>query len=340
MKNVLILDSNPIVRLTLGGLLKSQSGLFNVLTAKRSQEAIAMIADQEVHMVIAGPGMAEIEDFELMAKLETQYPGIRLIIMTNRASDMLRTKIKQLPSIVQFDQLSDTRLLMMRVFTELNIDYGGHLRGIQLPSFLQMMELEERTCTLQISTKGKTGQIYLSKGVPIGARIGPLSGKPAAINMLTWENVEIEIDYAAFEMQPEIDKTLMGLIIESGHLVDDRHREKPNQRKNRRFYCLIAMDYDVSNWTYQCIIKDISLGGAYIETEQSIEVGQKIILTLAPPDLDRGCTIKAKIIRNDHMGLAVRFEALNDQQEKVITYLTATKSSGMHDPDPQAAAPN
>lgn len=332
MKTVLILDSNPVVRLTLGGLLKSHSGLLKVETANSPRKAVEIIDNQEIHMVIAGPGMAEIEDFELMAQLETQHSGIRLIIMTNKASPMLRTKIKQLPTIIKFDQLADTSLLMMRIYTELNIDYGGLIRGIQLPSFLQMMELEERTCTLHISTKGRIGQFYISKGVPIGARIGPLSGKQAALNMLTWENVQIEIDYTPVEMQPDINKPLISLIMESGRLVDDRHRKHPNQRKDHRFYCLVAMDYDMSDWTYQCVIKDLSLGGAYIETEQTIKVGQKIILTLTPPDLERGCTINATVIRNDHMGLAVRFETLSETQKEVIQFLSATKAAGPSGP--------
>jgi CheY-like chemotaxis protein len=333
MKNVLILDSDPIVRLTIGGLVKSHSGLLNVLTAINPREALATIANQQIHLVIAGPGMAEIEDFELMSKIEALQTDTRLIVMTNKSSPMLRTKIKQYPAIVQFDQLTDTSLLMMRIFTELNIDYGGQIRGIQLPSFLQMLELEDRTCTLHISTKGRTGRLFILKGAPIGARIGPLSGKPAALNILTWENVLIEIDYTPIEMQPEITKSLMGLILESGRLVDERHRKNPNQRKDQRFNCVVAIDYDISDWTYQCVIKDLSLGGAYIETEQSIEVGQKIILTLTPPDLERGCTINATVIRNDHMGLAVRFESLSMQQKEVIQFLSFTKATAPSGPD-------
>ena len=56
-------------------------------------------------------------------------------------------------------------------------------------------------------------------------------------------------------------------------------------------------------------------------TSEFLKVGQKINLTLMPPDLDRGCTISATVIRNDHMGLAVSFETLSSQQKEVVEYL-------------------
>lgn len=333
MKNVLILDNDPIVRMTISGLVKSHSGLLELKFAKGVQETIDVIANHSIHLIIAGPRVAEIDVFELITQLEDQFASMRLIVMTVNASPMLRTKIKQHPAIVQFDQLEDISLLMKRIFTELNIDYGGRIHGVQLTSFLQMFELEDQSCILHISTKGKTGQIYISKGAPVSARIGPLSGKPALLNILTWDNVVIEIDYSPFKMPPEITKNLMGLILESGRLLDDRHRKNPNQRRDQRFNCVVAIDYDISDWTYQCVIKDLSHGGAYIESEQSIEVGQKIMLTLTPPNLDRGCTINATVIRNDHMGLAVSFESLSEQQQEVVDFLSATKGAA----DPKEA---
>lgn len=333
MKNLLILESDPIVRQTLGGMVKSHSGLIHLHFARSVRSAFDIISKMPIQLVIAGPRMVEMEVFELITRLEKQHLDTRLIVMTVNASEMLRTKMKKISSIVQFEQLEDISLLMKRIFTELNIHYGGKVHGIQLASFLQMLEMDDRTCTLHVSAKGRTGQLYIAKGVPVGARIGPLSGKPAALNMLTWENVLIEIDYAPITMPTEINKNLMGLILESGRLVDDRHRKNPNQRQNRRFNCVVAMDYDISNWTYQCLIKDLSLGGAYIETEQSIDTGQSITLTLTPPELARGCTIKAEVIRNDHMGLAVSFEPLSTEQKEVVEFLSVAQGTGQAEMD-------
>ena len=221
---------------------------------------------------------------------------------------MLRAKMKQIPTAVHFDQTLDISLLTKRIFTELHIDYGGQVRGLSLPSFLQMIKLEGRNCTLQISTKGKIGFLSIINGELIAAKFGQLSGESAALEILAWENVLIDIDYSIKKVQPEIDKPLMALLFESGRLADEKQSGRQNLRQHDRFDCLVAVDYDISDWTYQCFMRDISLGGAYIETEQPIKVGQEIILTLTSPEFEHRCAIVGQVVRRDKKGIGVEFE--------------------------------
>ncbi len=322
MKNILIVDHEEILLQAFVGLLKSQGGFLNVLSAKSGKAALEIISQRRIHIVITGLYMSEIDGFELVTLLAKQHHDIRVIVMTNNASPMLRAKIKQIPTAVHFDQTTDISLLTKRIFTELHIDYGGQVRGLSLPSFLQMIELEERNCTLQISTKGDIGRMNIVKGELVAAKVGPWSGESAALLILAWENVLIDIDYSFKEVRREITKPLMALLLESRRLVDERQSGRPNLRKHDRFECLVAVDYDISDWTYQCFLRDISMGGAYIETEQSVKDGQKIILTLSSPELEHSCAITGKVVRRDKKGIGVRFEEISLQQKKVIQALT------------------
>jgi hypothetical protein len=85
----------------------------------------------------------------------------------------------------------------------------------------------------------------------------------------------------------EINTSLMNMLLESGRIVDEKQSQRPNQRKHSRYDCLVGVDYDISDWTYQCYMRDISEGGAYIETEQPIKVGQRLTMSLASPVLER-----------------------------------------------------
>ena len=322
MKNILIVDHEEILLQAFVGLLKSQGGFLNVLSAKSGKAALEIISQRRIHIVITGLYMSEIDGFELVTLVAKQHPDIRVIVMTNNASPMLRAKIKQIPTAVHFDQTTDISLLTKRIFTELHIDYGGQVRGLSLPSFLQMIELEERNCTLQISTKGDIGRMNIVKGELVAAKVGPWSGESAALLILAWENVLIDIDYSFKEVKREITKPLMALLLESRRLVDERQSGRTNLRKHDRFECLVAVDYDISDWTYQCFLRDISMGGAYIETEQSVKDGQKIILTLSSPELERSCAITGKVVRRDKKGIGVRFEEISLQQKKVIQALS------------------
>ena len=327
MKNILVVDNDPIMLHTFVGLLKSQGSFLRVLSAINVQTALEILAEEEVHILITGMHMSEMDAFELMSLLRVKYPHTRVIVMTNNASSMFRAKIKQLASVIHFDQALDISMLTKRIFTELQIDYGGQVRGITLSSFLQMLELEGRSCTLQITAKGKTGTIYMADGKPAAAKMGLLTGKPAAQHILTWENVLIDIDYAPREAPREINTSLMNMLLESGRMVDEKQSERPNQRKHNRYDCLVGVDYDISDWTYQCYMRDISEGGAYIETEQSIKVGQRLTMSLTSPVLERTCAIKGTVVRRDPKGIGVRFENLTLQQKQVIRCLTETRCS-------------
>jgi CheY-like chemotaxis protein len=338
MKSILIVDSDPVMRSTFVGLLNSQGGFLDIQSANNGKMALDIIARQQIHLVITGLFMTEMDGFELVTQLGLRHPEIRVIVMTNSASPMFRAKIKQMHTAVHFEQTIDISVLTKRIFTELQIDYGGQVRGISLPSFLQMIELEGRTCTLQITAKAKTGYLYISNGALIAARLESIVGKQAALLILSWQNVLIDIDYAPKDFQKEITTPLMGLLLESGRIVDEKMSQRPNQRKHDRFECLVAVDYDINDWTYQCFLRDISLGGAYIETAQSIAVGQKIILTLSSPEFSPGCAINALVVRRDKKGIGVTFEQLSLQQKKVVQALAAANSPLTAEIDPNVAS--
>jgi len=212
--------------------------------------------------------------------------------------------------------------LPKRIFTELHINYGGHVRGLSLPAFLQMVGMEALSCTLQINTKGERGRLSLIDGELVAAKVGKLRGEPAALKILAWQNVLIDIDYSLKEIRREINKPLMGLLLDSGRLIDEKLSARPNLRKDDRLQCLVAVEYDMGDWTYQCYLQDISLGGVYIETAQFIEIGKEIDLMLASPTLKRRCTIAGKVVRRDKNGIGVCFSTLNAEQKEVIQALT------------------
>jgi CheY-like chemotaxis protein/Tfp pilus assembly protein PilZ len=334
MRNIVVVDSDVIMLHTFVGLLKGHGGFLNIIPAASTKSALETLDREAVHILIGGLHMSEMDTFELLSQVSQSNPRLPIIVITNNASSMFRAKIKQMPAVVHFDQALDITLLTKRVFTELQIDYGGQLRGISLASFLQMMELEGRSCALQVTAKGKVGTIWLINGKPVAARMGLLRGKPAALHILTWQNVLIDIDYAPVEITAEMTTPLMNLLLESGRMVDEKQSQRPNLRKHDRYDCLVGVDYDISDWIYQCYMRDISEGGAYIETEQTVKVGQRLVMSLSSPVLERSCAINGTVVRRDPGGIGVRFDELTLQQKQVIRSLMETRCSPIVTPSP------
>lgn len=318
MNNVLVVDSDTTMLNTLTSLLRGQGGFLNVLSAHNGNQAMSVLQQLPIKIVITAIRMPELDGFELVARLAKEFPSTKVIVMTNNAKPLLRARIKQFPFAVHLDQAHDLSMLTKRVFTELQIDYGGQVRGIHLSSFLQMMALESRTCTLKVTSKDQTGFIWLKDGELIAASSASERGKRAALNIISWRNVFIDIDYTLREVPREISMPLMMLLLESGQMDDELRSSSKNSRSHERYDLLVALDFDIKNMTRHCSLRDISLGGAYIETDHPISKGEKITISLSSPVLKSSCSIDATVVRRDTNGIGIRFQFNGPLQEQMI----------------------
>jgi CheY-like chemotaxis protein len=318
MKKVLIVDSDPGMRQAFATLLKGHDGLLEVFSVDSGRAALEFLESNEIHLVITRLHTSGMDGLELVTRLDRKYPHLRVILMASDASPMVRARVQMMNGTVHMDQDTDMGLLSERVFTELQISYGGQVRGISLSSFLQMIELEACTCTLQVRGKEHKGSLHIRDGELVGAALEDLKGRAAALQILAWENVRIDIDYTPWEHPREIEGPLMSLFLESRRITDEKVSQRPNQRRHDRFDCLVAVDYDTNDWTYQSLLRDISLGGAYVETTKPMTESQRIILTLSTHRPERTCTVKGVVVRRDARGVGIQFDELTLQQRQVI----------------------
>ncbi len=57
-----------------------------------------------------------------------------------------------------------------------------------------MMHAEQKDCTLKVTSANQTGFLYIRQGELLDAEFGKLSGEVAALELVVWENVEIEME--------------------------------------------------------------------------------------------------------------------------------------------------
>ncbi len=76
-------------------------------------------------------------------------------------------------------------------------------------NFLQVIEMEEKTCTIEITSKGKIGYLHLKDGQLIDAEANELTGDSAAIEILGWDGTEMKIEEIAGERHKKyVDLTI------------------------------------------------------------------------------------------------------------------------------------
>jgi len=95
------------------------------------------------------------------------------------------------------------------------------LHDFTVGHFMQCVEMEEKTCTIQVTSDGKTGVLHFRNGELIHAEFGELNGEDAALEILTWDDTQIEVGTLEEACEEGICTSLGALLLEAHRLKDE-----------------------------------------------------------------------------------------------------------------------
>ncbi len=82
------------------------------------------------------------------------------------------------------------------------------------------------------------------------------------------------------------------------------------QREEQRTECSIVTEYIVHNRPHRARIRNISLGGAFIESQDSLRVNQEISQSFFVPNFEIPIRTKSRIVWTGPDGFGVQFQIL------------------------------
>jgi c-di-GMP-binding flagellar brake protein YcgR len=106
-------------------------------------------------------------------------------------------------------------------------DVSGHITGVSLSSFLQMIEMEQKTCTIKVFAKKNLGHIFFVNGVLIDADTIRLKHLDALYDILSWNDIVLEVEKNVLKKPNHINLPLMHILIESAQHADEIQRTDP-----------------------------------------------------------------------------------------------------------------
>lgn len=233
MKYVLIVDDEEQLLLTMQAGFETYKDRFEVLTARNGKEASALLGSTRINLVVTDLKMPEMDGFELLAFLKNNFPEIPAIVMTAFATPEIENRLnatgmmRMLEKPVDFEELTQLILSLLEHETA-----GGVLAGISLPSFLQLIEMEQNTCLMEVKdAQGVQGLLYFKEGVLYDAVFGKMSGEEAALRIMALDDVKISFRaLPSKKLKRRINSHLMNLLMESARLKDEMAMEQDNDR--------------------------------------------------------------------------------------------------------------
>jgi len=132
------------------------------------------------------------------------------------------------------EKLVKTKVLNEKIFKEFDKDKESRIYGISIASFMQMAMFEKISCTLEIKTAGKTGQLFLLQGELFAAETGRMKSKAAAYEILSWENTSVELREQSGKKTNEINQELWQILSEAIKIRnEDSEDHKPIGKAGR-----------------------------------------------------------------------------------------------------------
>lgn len=224
MKKVLIVDDEPAVLFALSEALADRRRGLKVATAANGQEALAILESEKVDLVVTDLRMPEMDGFELLACLRRGFPHLPVIVMTAFGAENA-ARLDGSPEVLE--KPFDVGELKSKVADLMRQSVKGRVENISLASFLQLLELERKTCTLTVASAGRDGRLFFRGGRLVGAETDGLDSAEAALEVVTWEHADVEISDVCPVDGPEIEGGLRYLLLEGMRLKDERERHAP-----------------------------------------------------------------------------------------------------------------
>ena len=246
MKNVLIVDDEETLLLIIESRFEEYNDQFKVLTASNGKEAIKILETNVVDFVITDLNMPILDGIELLAHMSANYPTTPAIAMTAFSTPEVQEKLEKMGTLRIMDKPVDLDVLAHSVLEGLARSYqGGTLTCISVSNFLQLINMEEKTCLVEVHSQGqKRGYLYFHQGELFDATCGDLKGEAACYEMIAWDNVELYLkDLPPNKTKRRIKQKILSLVLEGLRLKDEAAADdggksakpKPDPEKTEAF---------------------------------------------------------------------------------------------------------
>jgi CheY-like chemotaxis protein len=177
---------------------------------------------QPVDVVVTDLQMPVMDGFELIAHLLSEQVHIPIIIMTAMVVSAVENRLQGVGAFPVIRKPLSVTALHNLICNELDARQQGVIQGLTLPSFLQLLETERKSCALRVTANGRVGYLYFCDGELFHAETGESLGEAAAYDILLWEAVKLQMAALPATPPPKtLQDRLMGLLMEAFRRRDE-----------------------------------------------------------------------------------------------------------------------
>jgi CheY-like chemotaxis protein len=213
MDTVLIVDDSVMLINYLEDSFIKYKDKFAFLLAKDGLEAIEVLKKKPISLLVTDLQMPNVDGLGLLAYANKNHPNIPCVVMSAHGTPTIKETLHR--DILEFIEKPFTAEELAKVImSALKRDRpDGSLSGISIVSFLQMIEMEQKTCLCEVESPGNPkGFFYFKGGELHHAVYGDLKGREAAMKMIQIESptisrrINMGLTFLIFEATRRMDE--------------------------------------------------------------------------------------------------------------------------------------
>ncbi|MBS1767067.1 MAG: response regulator [Acidobacteria bacterium] len=189
-KTILAVDDDRLTLLVVKRALEGPER--KVLTASNGLEAIELLRDHAVDLLVTDLEMPLMGGFQLLTHVTSRYPAVPVLVLSGVLDDEKRDKVRELGALHVYAKPPEAPSLRAAVESLLLRAPDGRFKGMNLLSLLTLVSWEKKTCTLSIQGHGgASGMLYVSEGQLVHAACGAKEDAEAALDILGWDRADV-----------------------------------------------------------------------------------------------------------------------------------------------------
>ena len=224
-KKVLLVDDDPDMVKAMAEWLAVDRDLYEILTAANGREALEVLAQEEICLVVSDIHMPELSGLHLLSEIRIRYPQTEVILLTGYPTPEILKEVQQSGCIGFLEKPfnpADLRRLIRDHVSRKEEGFAGTLKNIQLIDLIQMCCLANSSLAIRVKKNEQIGTIFIAEGEIVHADCGHEIGEEAFYQILSWQSGMFET--LSFNSIPKetIRKNWQFLLMESARQVDEQ----------------------------------------------------------------------------------------------------------------------
>ncbi len=223
MKRVLVVDDEADMLWMLQRNLNKGMEDVEILAAESGEEALSILSDKEVQLVISDINMPGMNGLDLLVEINNRYPKTGVIVMTAYPSNTYESQAMLSGSLRFIEKPFDINDMRKIVKETLNPEEGfqGTVDGVDLMDIVQFNGLSRATAALKVTTANHEGMIFFKDGEVVHAMCDSESGENALFRILSFHGGSLQNIRGIEPPVMSIRKSLESLLLEAANRTDE-----------------------------------------------------------------------------------------------------------------------